>query len=113
MSLMFSKPPVKIEVIVLLAPEHPCRCLTVNTAFVLAQRTRCNPVIKFVRVRQSGIKDLVKVSEGSSQRFSAQPQSYPLAAACRHFEPIMGSRFRPRFCRIHCILLTGDDVIVK
>src|SRR5215813_12076402 len=106
MSLMFSKPLVQIEVIILFAPEHPCRCLTMNTAFVLAQRTRCNPVIKFVRVRESGIKDLVKISKGSSQRFSAQPQAYHLAAACRHFEPIMRSSFRPRFRGIHRILLT-------
>jgi hypothetical protein len=60
MSLMFIQPPVKIEVVILLAPQHSGQRLTMHAAFVFTQRRWSDALIKFVGIGQPRRECLVK-----------------------------------------------------
>ena len=102
---MLLQPLVQIEVVILLAPEHPGQRLAVYAAFILGERTRGDPIIELVRIREAGDECLVKSVERVGRRFQTQAQPYDLAAACGYVQTIMRSSFRARLERIHSLCL--------
>ena len=105
MSLMLVQPFVEIEIVVLLAPQHSGQRLAVHATFVLAQRTRGDPIVEFVRISETGGEYLVKCAEWIGRRFRTQPQPHDLAATRGYFQTIMRGRLRSRLGRIHSLPL--------
>ncbi len=72
MALVLLKPPIQIEVVELLAPEHARQRLAVHAPLVLVQRLRGNPGVEFVRVGDSALDDVLEVAEGLVPRAAAR-----------------------------------------
>ena len=58
--MVFLEPPVGIEVVVLLAPEHAGQGLSHDTGFVLAERWRRDGLVKGIRFSHSGGKEIIE-----------------------------------------------------
>src|SRR5690349_15000894 len=81
MSFVFLQPSVKIEIVVLLAPQHAGQGLAVHSPFILAQRSWGDPLVELVGFGKAGSEYLVERSEGIGGWFRAQSQADDLAAA--------------------------------
>src|SRR4051794_38632633 len=77
-SVMFGKPPVQIEMIELLGPEHSSQRLPVHAALILVQRLRSNAVVELIRIEESGRKRLVEIGERIGRRLGAETQTNDL-----------------------------------
>ena len=79
MSVMLGQPPVEIEIVILLGPEHPGQRLAVDATFILAQFLRSDALIEFVGVGKAACKDLI---EGRRMRYSPAWRSIVNARPC-------------------------------
>jgi hypothetical protein len=113
MALVLGQPELQVEVIVLLAPEHPRQRLAVHPALVFAESAGRDPVVEFVRVSDAALEDLLEALEGILRRRGCEPQADRLAAAAGHVEHIVGRGFGPRLGGIHRFGLSLDDVSVE
>jgi len=75
------QPPVHVEVVVLLRPEHPGERLPVHAAFVLAHRRRGDPIVELVGLGQPLLKDVVERPERIATGAGGQPQAHDLTPA--------------------------------
>ena len=91
MALVLAQPPLEVEVVELLAPQHARQRLAVHPALVLGQRLRRDPLVELVRVARSGSSnDPVEVREGVGRPGGREPQADRLAAAGGHVEHVVG-----------------------
>src|SRR5206468_10613126 len=88
-SLMLLQPLVQIEVVILLAPEHPGQRLAVYAAFILGERTRGDPIIELVRIREAGDECLVKCVEKVGRRIQTLAHPYDLSSVCGYGQIIL------------------------
>jgi len=65
MTLVLGEPPLEVEVVELLAPQHAGQRLAVHPALVLAQRWRRDPLVELVGVRDPVFEGPLESSKGS------------------------------------------------
>ena len=113
MTFMFLGPTVEVEIVVLLAPQHPGQSLAVHAAFILTQRMRGDSVVEFVGIGQASSKYLVERSEGVGWWFRTQAQPDYLAATSLDFKTIESRGLSAQLGGIHSIVIAGDHIIMK
>ena len=111
MRVVLLQPPVQVEVVVLLRPEHAREGLAVDPALVLAERAGRDPVVELLGVEQPLTERLLeRRSQWSGRRALGQPELDGLAAARRHLEHVACRGLRPGLLGVHRIPLPGDHV---
>src|SRR5258705_182332 len=113
MSFMLLQPAVEVEIVVLLAPQHPGQSLAVHAAFILTQRMGSDSVVKFVGIGQASSKYLVERSEGVDWWFRTQAQPDYLAAAGGDFKTIESRGLSAHLGGIHNVVIACDHIIMK
>src|SRR6266481_3437936 len=113
MSFVFLEPTVEVEIVVLLAPQHPGQSLAVHAAFILTQRMRGDSVVEFVGIGQASSKYLVERSEGVGWWFRTQAQPDYFAATSLDFKTIESRGLSAELGGIHSIVIAGDHIIMK
>ncbi len=113
MALVLDQPLLQVEVVILLAPEHPRQRLAVHPALVFAESFRRDPPVEFVRVSDPALEDPLEALEGIFRRGGCEPQADRPAAAAGHVEDIVGRSLGPRLGGIHRFALSLDEVRVE
>src|SRR5215467_4910439 len=101
MGLVFSQPFVEVKIVELLCPQHSRQSLTLNAFLVLAQRSRCDAVIKLVGFRLTSSECFIKCAECISGWLRAQSQPHHLVAPGGHCQPVVRSAFGANLRWIH------------
>ena len=99
-ALVLGQPLLQVEVVELLAPQHPGERLAMDAALVFGQRRRRDARVELVRVRQAIGKRLVEVREGRGKIRGGQPKPDRPLPLRRHVEHVVTGRFRPDAIRI-------------
>jgi hypothetical protein len=115
MRLVLLQPPVEVEVVVLLRPQHPREGLAVDAALVFAQRAGRDPFVELVGVGHALPQRLLE------SRAELPPRGRPageaklddLAPARRHLQDVSRRRLRPRLRGVDRLPLAGDHVPVE
>src|SRR5262245_34669446 len=113
MGLVLAEPLLEIEVVVLLAPEHPGEGLAMDKPRVVAERARRDTSVELVGIRDTAGEHPVEIAEAVVRRGPGQPDADRLAAAGRHLEHVMRGGLGSLLRWIDDVALPGDDVPVK
>src|SRR5690348_8536513 len=92
MSVVLIEPSIHIEMVVLLGPQHSSQRLTVDAPFILAQRTRRDSRIEFVRIGNPGRKDLIESSKSVEPNFGGQSQANDLTFSFWNLQTVNSRR---------------------
>ncbi len=113
MTPVLLQPLIQIEVVVLLAPEHPRQRLAVHPPFIFVQRLRRNPLVEFVRVGDPAFEYLLETAKGIVYPGGRQTQADGRAAAAGHVEDIVGRRLGPDLGGVDRLAAARDEVLVE
>ena len=113
-SLVLLQPPVEVEVVVLLRPEHPREGLSVHPALVLAERSGRDPLVELVGVEEPLPERLLeRCPELLARGPPGQAELDERDAARRHLEDVKHRGLRPGLPGVHGVTLPGDHVSVE
>ncbi len=94
-AVVFNQPLFQIEIVKLLAPQHPRQRLAVHPALIFTERGRGDQIVEIVGVFNTLFKYRIEVFEGLLDWGSREPQADRLASPARHFKRVMGGGFCP------------------
>ncbi len=114
MCVVLLQPPVQVEVVELLRPEHAGERLAVYAALVLAERARRDPVVELVGIEDPLAEGVLEVgAERLARRAGGQAKPDGLAASGRHVDDVAGRRLGAGLRGVHGALLARDHVAVE
>ncbi len=91
MSVMLLQPPVDVEIVILLGPEHSCQGLPMHAALVFAQTFGSDAVVELVGIGKPGSEDSSNFANPSASGFALSRSLHNLASAGGDIEYIVGS----------------------
>ena len=103
---MFHQPALQVKVVILLAPQHSCHCLTVHPALVFVQRRGRNPLIKRVRIIDPAFENPFEAAEGIIHRGGCKPQAHRTGAIAGYVKGVVGRSLGPFPLGIHRLALS-------
>ena len=113
MAPVLLQPPIDVEEVELLAPQHARDGLAVHPALIFSQRWRRDPLEELVGVGDPSLEDLLEAAEGLVYPGGRQPQADGLASAGGHVERVVRRRLGPGLGGIDRFAAARDDVLVE
>src|SRR5688572_9499482 len=95
MALMLGEPPLQIEVVELLAPQHAGQRLAMDAPLILVQRRGRDSLVELVRLVEALGERLVECLERSGHVPRGQAQADGLLAAARHLDVVVRDALVP------------------